>query len=90
VIPLVEVEPYADPTRYFQDAGIRLPQPRPDSRRPTVTDLQAVLADLDGFRVETSRTSRGLDIDVLRPDLSDWAVIWVTDYDGDDNAPVSL
>ena len=38
LIPLVEVEPYADPTGYFQNAGIGLRQPRPDSRRPTVYD----------------------------------------------------
>ncbi len=65
LIPLVEVEPYADPTGYFQNAGIGLRQPRPDSRRPTVYD-----GDDNARSPCTSTADRG----TLR---REWSVLWL-------------
>ena len=90
VLPLM-----ADPgiPQWLEQHGIAMPPIPAANRYPTLGELRAVLAQLDGYTVTYRIGPSGCDIDVVgaNTDGADaYAGIWTRGFSGDEDRPLTF
>ncbi len=88
-----EVPLTADPgiSLWLEQHGIATPSIPATNRYPTLRELRAILAQLDGYAVTYRIGSAGCDIDVVgtNADRADsYACIWTRGFSGDEDTPL--